>query len=136
MFCSPVIFCSRPTATKVDITSVEVADVLGVSAVIINDLKQRRQRDYEFSWNKALQTNGDTGVKLQYTHCRLNNLMEQNCNIDTSNLQFSPKLLKDPEAYQLLNEIARFPQILWQAKEQLEACVLVNYLFALRYLCN
>ncbi|KAM7359651.1 arginyl-tRNA synthetase, mitochondrial [Cochliomyia hominivorax] len=121
----------KSPTTKVDITSSEVADVLGVSAVIINDLKQRRQRDYEFSWDKALQVNGDTGIKLQYTHCRLNNLIEQNANINTQQIQFSWKHLQQPEAYELINEIARFPQILWQAKEQLEACVLVNYLFAL-----
>lgn len=127
-----IIITVSLTATKVDITSSEVADVLGVSAVIINDLKQRRQRDYEFSWDKALQVNGDTGIKLQYTHCRLNNLIEQNCNINTISLQFSCENLDEPEAYELLNEIARFPQILWQAKEQLEACILVNYLFGLR----
>ncbi|XP_037812337.1 probable arginine--tRNA ligase, mitochondrial [Lucilia sericata] len=121
----------KSPTTKVDITSSEVADILGVSAVIINDLKQRRQRDYEFSWDKALQVNGDTGIKLQYTHCRLNNLIEQNCNINIDNLQFSWKNLAEPEAYELLNEISRFPQILWQAKEQLEACILVNYLFSL-----
>lgn len=33
----------------------EVADVLGVSAIIINDLKQRRKKDYNFSWESALQ---------------------------------------------------------------------------------
>lgn len=119
------------TATKVDITSSEVADVLGVSAVIINDLKQRRQRDYEFSWDKALQVKGDTGIKLQYTHCRLNNLIEQNNNIKTDSIEFSWENLTEPEAYELISEIARFPQVLWQAKEQLEACVLVNYLFSL-----
>lgn len=109
-----------------------MADVLGVSAVIINDLKQRRQRDYEFSWDKALQMNGDTGIKLQYTHCRLYSLLEQNQEINLDNVEISPEYLKEPETLDLLSEIAKYPQILWQAKEHLEACILVNYLFALR----
>jgi len=33
----------------------DVADVLGVSAIIINDLKQKRKKDYNFSWESALQ---------------------------------------------------------------------------------
>jgi len=33
----------------------EVADVLGISAIIINDLKQKRKKDYNFSWESALQ---------------------------------------------------------------------------------
>lgn len=32
-----------------------ITDTLAVSSVIINDLKQRRQRDYMFSWDDALQ---------------------------------------------------------------------------------
>jgi arginyl-tRNA synthetase len=44
-------------ATKIDLSNDndEIADILGISAVIINDLKQRRHRDYIFDWGKALQ---------------------------------------------------------------------------------
>lgn len=41
--------------TKVAITDEHVSDILGVSCVIINDLKQRRQKDYIFDWNKVLE---------------------------------------------------------------------------------
>lgn len=43
--------------TKVDLSQCKesVADILGTSAIIVNDLKQRRQRDYDFDWNKTLQ---------------------------------------------------------------------------------
>lgn len=42
--------------TKVDVEkSPEVTDTLAVSAIIIHDLKQRRQRDYNFNWDDALQ---------------------------------------------------------------------------------
>lgn len=33
----------------------EISDILGMSAIIINDLKQRRKKDYNFSWDSALQ---------------------------------------------------------------------------------
>lgn len=106
------------------------SDILGVSAVIINDLKQRRQRDYEFDWNKALLVNGDTGIKLQYTHCRLYSL-EQVTGV-TPATECLPELLQEPEAINLIYEIDRFAEVLYKSLDTLEACYLVNYLFTLR----
>ncbi|XP_062126346.1 probable arginine--tRNA ligase, mitochondrial [Drosophila sulfurigaster albostrigata] len=112
-----------------------VCDVLGVSAVLVNVLKQRRQRDHEFSWDQALQVNGDTGIKLQYTHCRLHSLLDNFKHIQLADIKPSwQHLTQEPsDALDVLYELARFEQFVWQSKEQLEACVLVNYLFGL---CN
>ncbi|XP_036343882.1 probable arginine--tRNA ligase, mitochondrial [Rhagoletis pomonella] len=128
----------KSATTKVELTNTSggnknIADILGVSAVIINDLKQRRQRDYDFNWQKALQVNGDTGIKLQYTHCRLHSLLMNMAHINVSECKVDVAQLAEPEAQDLLHEIARFEQAVWLAKQQLEACVLVNHLFAL---CN
>ncbi|XP_055848382.1 probable arginine--tRNA ligase, mitochondrial [Episyrphus balteatus] len=120
--------------TKINVSSLDstVADVLGVSAVIINDLKQRRQRDYDFDWNNALQTNGDTGIKLQYTHCRLSSLLENMSHVQVAEHP-NGNLLQEPVALELIVQIARFDQSILKAAETLEACVLVTYLFSL---CN
>lgn len=43
-------------ATKMNILNDDgVADVLGISAIVVNDLKQKRKKDYNFSWESALQ---------------------------------------------------------------------------------
>ncbi|KAH8344186.1 hypothetical protein KR084_007643, partial [Drosophila pseudotakahashii] len=112
-----------------------VCDILGVSAVLVNVLKQRRQRDHEFSWQQALQVNGDTGIKLQYTHCRLHSLLDNFREVDLDDIKPDwQHFAQEPaDALDLLYELARFDQSIWQSKEQLEACVLVNYLFGL---CN
>lgn len=104
-----------------------------MSAVLVNVLKQRRQRDHEFSWQQALQVNGDTGIKLQYTHCRLHNLLESFRHIELAEIKPSwQHLTEEPsDALAVVYELARFDQCVWQAKEQLEAHVLVNYLFGL-----
>ncbi|KAF7268556.1 arginyl-tRNA synthetase, mitochondrial [Rhynchophorus ferrugineus] len=117
--------------TKVPITDQETSDVLGVSCVVINDLKQRRQRDYEFDWDKVLQVKGDTGIKLQYTHCRLHSL-EENTGILPAK-QCDPAVLIEDEATELVKALAKFQDILYASGEQLEACLLVTYLF---HLCN
>ena len=58
-------------ATRSGIESDEVADKLGISAIIVQDLKEYREKNYQFDWYKALQFKGDTGVFLQYTHARI-----------------------------------------------------------------
>lgn len=95
----------------------------------MNDLKQRRTRDYDFDWSKVLQVNGDTGVKLQYTHCRLYNLNQLTSIVEAEILNL--KLLQEPEAQKLIFEILRYPEVIYNCAESLEACGLVNYLFGL-----
>lgn len=132
-------FSTHPTATRVDIeaesTSKTTADILGISAVIVNDLKQRRQRDYVFDWDKTLQMSGDTGIRLQYTHCRLCSLAHTFAAQmpDEHDERRRPRvsMLREPQAEQLLLEIARFEDVLARSEESLEACVLVVYLFGL-----
>ncbi|KAL3284402.1 hypothetical protein HHI36_018563 [Cryptolaemus montrouzieri] len=117
--------------TKVKIDDSETSDILGVSCVIINDLKQRRQRDYDFNWEKVLQVQGDTGIKLQYVHCRLHSL-EENCGVKLPP-QLVPEVLVEPEVTNLIKSVAKFQDILYRTEEQFEACILVTYLF---HLCN
>lgn len=107
----------------------ETCDILGTSAVLINDLKQRRQKDYTFNWDKALQTEGDSAIKLQYLHCRLWSL-EQNCGVSLPDTCDS-KYLSEEVIGDVIAELARFENILQKSLEEYEACILVNYLFRL-----
>ncbi|MCY0877022.1 MAG: arginine--tRNA ligase [Firmicutes bacterium] len=47
-----------------------VAQAVGVGAVLFNDLKNNRMHDIEFSLDKALAFEGETGPYVQYTHAR------------------------------------------------------------------
>lgn len=107
----------------------ETCDVLGTTAVIINDLKQRRQKDYIFKWDRALQSEGDSGIKLQYLHCRLWSL-EQNSGV-TLPAQCEPKSVPEEVVGDVVTELARFEDILQRSLDEYEACILVNYLFRL-----
>ena len=61
------------SATKVtdDDDIHRIADKIAVSAIIVQDLRHRRNKNYKFEWDKMLQFKGDTGYWIQYTHCRL-----------------------------------------------------------------
>lgn len=121
----------------------DTADQLGISAVIINDLKQRRQRDYDFDWNRALQTNGDTGIKLQYTHCRLHSLMKKQgeqiegfTEAEIKDFNSFKGVLEDEDARNLLKVIQQYEAAIESTTATLEPCVLVNYLFNLCNSCS
>lgn len=44
---------------------------LGNIKFLLQDFRGLLSSDYQFSWDRALQSRGDTGVFLQYTHARL-----------------------------------------------------------------
>lgn len=49
----------------------EIAEMVGVGAVVFNDLKRERVKDVDFRLEEILSFEGDTGPYVQYTHARL-----------------------------------------------------------------
>ncbi|XP_024879862.1 probable arginine--tRNA ligase, mitochondrial [Temnothorax curvispinosus] len=121
--------------TKVRLDSFDKSsDILGISAMIVNDLKRKRQRDYTFDWNTAFDLKGDTGVKLQYTHCRLVSL-ERTCGAVLT-LECEPSLLQEDIVDDLVVLIAKFEEVVLKSYEELEPCILTAYLFNLSNAIN
>ena len=122
----------------------EIADVLAISAVVCNDLKQKRNKDYAFNWENILHSKGDSGIKLQYTHARLTSLL-LNLSLMNENYEYEEELLKElinpntfnsliePEAIELVHVISLFDETVRSSYLQLEPCILVKYLYRL---CN
>uniref|UniRef100_A0A0C9RV09 Probable arginine--tRNA ligase, mitochondrial n=1 Tax=Fopius arisanus TaxID=64838 RepID=A0A0C9RV09_9HYME len=121
--------------TKVDLNSEDgSSDILGISAVVVHDLKQRRTKDYKFSWDVALDIKGETGVKLQYTHCRLSGI-EENSGA-TLPSECNPQLLTEPIINDLVSAISQFDEAVVLSYQTLESCYLAKYLFNLSHTVN
>ena len=69
------VLASMTEKSKLTQNTEEVADLIGVSCVIINDLSYPRLTDVAFDWKKVLSFEGHTGAYLQYTHARLSNII-------------------------------------------------------------
>ena len=110
-----------------------VAEAVGVSALIVADLGQRRTKDYEWAWDRALSDAGDTGVKLQYTHARLTSLLEKCVEQDTELDTSLGDLLTESIAVELVWVISRYDEVLASSYTTLEAVTMVKFLFQL---CN
>ncbi|GCB73307.1 hypothetical protein scyTo_0006714, partial [Scyliorhinus torazame] len=112
----------------------DTAEKVGVAALIIQDFKGPLLSDYEFDWDRVLQSQGDTGVFLQYTHARLCSL-QRTCEDDLQT-QFNPAYLQDPQAIALLQHLLRYDEVLHQVSEDLQPKHLVNYLIMLSRLAS
>ncbi len=103
----------------------DVAKIVGVGAIIFNDLYNQRIKDVSFKWDKVLNFDGETGPYVQYTYCRCASILrtisyDANADIDYS-------LLLDDEAIALLKEINRFPQVVADAAEKFEPCIVARF---------
>ncbi|CAL7948259.1 unnamed protein product [Xylocopa violacea] len=116
--------------TKVPLSKLdETSDILGVSSVIVHNLKQNRMNNCVFDWNSVLDMKGDTGIKLQYVHCRLCSL-EEICGTTLIG-ECDPSLLREIEIDHLITLISQFDEVVLKSYKELEPCTLTVYLFHL-----
>lgn len=55
----------------------EVAEKIGVSAIVFNDLKNQRIKDVRFDWDQMLNFEGETGPYVQYAGARLAGILRK-----------------------------------------------------------
>ncbi|ANB11171.1 arginine--tRNA ligase [Sugiyamaella lignohabitans] len=113
----------------------EIADLVGIAAVMIQDMQAKRINNYAFNWSRMLSFEGDTGAYLQYAHSRLCSI-ERNAEslVDLSTLHEADfSLLKEPIAEELVRILAQYPDILLASLRSLEPSTVVTYLFKLTH---
>ncbi|XP_076750337.1 arginyl-tRNA synthetase, mitochondrial [Xylocopa sonorina] len=116
--------------TKIPLSNLdETSDILGISSVIVQDLKQNRMNNYLFNWNTVFDMKGDSGIKLQYVHCRLCSL-EEICGASLIG-ECDPSLLREAEVDHLITLISEFDEVVLNSYKELEPCTLTVYLFHL-----
>ncbi|MEG0640211.1 MAG: arginine--tRNA ligase [Clostridia bacterium] len=102
----------------------EVARQVGIGAVIYADLQNSRIKDIDFSWERALSFEGETGPYVQYTHARC-------CSVLRKAEQFlgdAPDYaaLSDDYAQELLRQLSRFPDVVRDAAMRYEPCAMTR----------
>lgn len=103
----------------------EVAKIVGVGAILFNDLYNQRIKDVSFKWDKVLNFDGETGPYVQYTYCRCASILRTIAYDANADIDYS--LLLDDEAIALLKEINRFPQVVADAAEKYEPSIVARF---------
>ena len=104
----------------------EVAKIVGVGAILFHDLYNQRIKEVSFKWDKVLNFDGETGPYVQYTYVRCASILRNIPSYDKdATIDYS--LLLDDEAITLLKEISRFPQVVADAAEKFEPCIVARF---------
>jgi arginyl-tRNA synthetase len=111
-----------------------VADIVGISAIIIQDLSARRHKDYAFDWNRMLSFEGDTGPYLQYAHSRLCSIERKSSfKLTMDNAFENLDILTEKSALDLIDIIGQYPELVRDLSATLEPCTLVKYSWKLAH---
>ncbi len=105
------------------------AKMVGVGAVLFNDLYNQRIKDVSFSWDKLLNFNGETGPYVQYTYARCSSILRNLENYD-ENAAIDYSLITDADSIDLLKEINRFPQVVLDAADKYEPSQIARFAVA------
>ena len=104
----------------------EAARIVGVGAVIFNDLYNQRIKDVSFKWEHITNFEGETGPYVQYTYARCSSILRNVNNFDI-NGEIDYSLLSDGSSSELLKEINRFEDVIKEAADRYEPSVVARY---------
>ena len=102
----------------------EIAKQIGIGAVIFFALFNGRIKDIDFTWDKALNFDGETGPYVMYTHARLCSVLRKAEEI-TAAPDFTA--LDDPESQAVLRLLDEFPQTVKLAAQKNEPSYITRF---------
>ncbi|KAL2315872.1 putative arginine--tRNA ligase, cytoplasmic [Schizosaccharomyces pombe] len=111
----------------------EVADIVGKTAIRIQDSTGKRINNYAFDWSRMTSFEGDTGPYLQYAHSRLSSVRRNVNYTDEEIMGANLELLTEPDAYDLVRLLGQYPDVLKNAFRFQETSTVVTYLFKLTH---
>ena len=106
-----------------------VSDLLGISAVMVQDMNGKRINNYPFDMSRMTSFEGDTGPYLQYTHARLCSIMRKSGFAKQELSQANFGLLKEQHVIDVLRLMAQYPDVTANALKTLEPTTILTYLF-------
>ena len=104
----------------------KLAEQIGYGAVKYTDLSHDPITDIDFSWDKALALEGNSGPYLQYAYARVCSLLDKAGNPDLSGAAFT---CFEPVEKQLALQLLQFGPTVLRAAESYKPSVLADYLF-------
>lgn len=107
----------------------DVARMVGVGAIIFNDLANNRIKDEIFDWKQILNFAGETGPYMQYTYVRTQSILRNAGETNFENVDYS-KLL-DKEAIDVVKNLKAFPDVIVSAADKNEPSLISRYLIDL-----
>ncbi|MCQ2554100.1 MAG: arginine--tRNA ligase [Clostridia bacterium] len=103
----------------------ETAKMVGIGAVVFNELSNNRIKDYVFNWDKVLDFNGETGPYVQYTYARCKSILRNAGDIVP---ETCAEYLTGDSAYELTKLLYGYPETVKDAALKYEPSILTRYI--------
>ena len=116
---------------RTDLTAEEqdaLGQMIGVGAVIYNDLYQGTNRDIRFDWDMMLAFDGNSAPYIQYTHARCRSLLRKAGELGEA---ADAGLLIAPQEQDVIKQLARLPQAIRMAGERYLPAVVAEWTYEL-----
>ena len=104
----------------------ETASQIGIGAIVFGYLSSNRIKDISFSWEEALNFDGETGPYVQYSHARACSLLSSSTL--SGNFEYQVDLISSNEEFQLAKVLSQFNEIILLAMREYEPSVITRYL--------
>lgn len=108
----------------------ETAAMVGIGAVMFQELSNNRIKDYTFSWDKVLNFEGETGPYVQYTHARAASVLRRAGEevIAKAAAGIDASYITSDSAYELAKAIYEFPAVIVDAGDKYEPSVVTRHI--------
>ncbi|MBQ3155144.1 MAG: arginine--tRNA ligase [Clostridia bacterium] len=110
----------------------QIAEAVGVGAVVFNALANNRIKDSDFNWEDALSFEGNAGPYVQYTYARSASILRKGGEPAGDNTGYEPCA----EETALVGKLAEFPETVARALAEYEPSIVSRYLLAVCALFN
>jgi len=107
----------------------DVANAVGIGAVIFADLSCRRDTDIAFDWERMLDFRGNSGPYIQYSHARICSVIRKYGK--ELKKEYNTGLLLLPEEYGLAKMLSQYPDIIKKAAKEFDPYYISNFLLEL-----
>ncbi len=103
----------------------DVAKKVGMGAILYTFLKNNREKDVVFTWEDALNFDGDSGPYVQYTYVRGKSILRKAGNVpDNADLSY----LSTDDEFQLVKLLGAFKDSIREAVDRYEPFVVIRHI--------
>ena len=117
----------------------DTSEIVGVGAILYNDLRQTRSKSISFDWEKMLDFEGaSSAVYLQYTYVRIKSILRKLSEAypETKRIDDKKIVFETKSEFALVKKLMMFPQAIIKAQKTDSPHVISSYLEELAPIFN
>lgn len=98
-----------------------VSEIVGIGAIVYNDLRQSRIKNISFDWKRMLDLEGGSAVYLQYSYVRINSILRKLAEVygktEIDKLERDDIFFEHQSEFVLAKKLMLFPEIIVKAQK-------------------